>query len=170
MIEGRVGQVGLVGQVGQGRMKFGIGIAAVFALGIGPLPVQEPAPPQTSPPTSSGLSRSVRDGVYSAQQARRGALRSGLCVTCHGSDFQGDSAAALIGPVFTAKWNGKTIGDLFEIINKDMPNDDPGSLSRPQSADYLAYILLANDFPAGKSELPVDVETLKQIRFETPRP
>ena len=152
-------------------MKFGIAIAAVFALGIGPLPVQEPAPPQTSPQTSSGsLSRSVWDGVYSAQQARRGALRSGLCVTCHGSDFEGDSAAALIGPVFTAKWNGKTIGDLFEIINKDMPNDDPGSLSRQQSADYLAYILLANDFPAGKSELPVDVETLKQIRFETPRP
>ena len=72
--------------------------------------------------------------------------------------------------MFTAKWNGKTIGDLFEIINKDMPNDDPGSLSRQQSADYLAYILLANDFPAGKSELPVDMETLKQIRFETPRP
>jgi len=51
-----------------------------------------------------------------------------------------------------------------------MPNDDPGSLSRQQSADYLAYILLANRFPAGKSELAIDIEMLKQIRFEASKP
>src|SRR6266853_265606 len=153
-------------------MKFGIVIVAVLALGIGSLRAQEPAPPpHLSPATSSPqLSRSVWDGVYTAQQARRGALRSGLCVPCHGADFEGDSAAALTGPPFTAKWNGKTIGDLFELINKDMPNDDPGSLSRQQSADFLAYILLANEFPAGKSELSIDIEMLKQIRFEASKP
>jgi hypothetical protein len=153
-------------------MKFGIVIVAVLALGIGPLRAREPAPPaQLSPATSSPqLSRSVWDGVYTAQQARRGALRSGLCVPCHGADFEGDSAPALTGPAFTAKWNGKTIGDLFELINKDMPNDDPGSLSQQQSADFLAYILLANRFPAGKAELAIDIEMLKQIRFEASKP
>jgi hypothetical protein len=47
-----------------------------------------------------------------------------------------------------------------------MPADKPGSLSRPQNADLLAYIFQVNQYPAGKSDLPSDAEGLKKIRIE----
>ena len=155
-------------------MKFRIAAVILAVAGIAglcfPLRAQESSPSPQPPPATSPAqsSRSVRDGVYTVQQARRGAARSGLCAPCHGADLEGDTAPPLTGAVFTEKWNGKTVGELFEIISKDMPNDDPGSLSLRQSADYLAYILLANELPAGKAELPTETEILSQIRFEAP--
>jgi len=51
-----------------------------------------------------------------------------------------------------------------------MPEGRPGTLSRQQDADILAYILTGNQFPAGKTELNKETEILKQIRFESARP
>ena len=76
----------------------------------------------------------------------RGVPRNG-----HGADFEGDSAAALTGLPFTAKWSGKTIGDLFELINKDMPNDDPGSLTRPPPGGCAAGARTRRPSPASPS-------------------
>ena len=42
--------------------------------------------------------------------------------------------------------------------------------SREQNADILAYILRVNEFPAGKTELQRDTESLKQIRLEAAKP
>jgi len=42
----------------------------------------------------------------------------------------------------------------------------PGTLSRQQNADIVAYLLSFNQFPAGKTELAKDTDILKQIRFE----
>jgi len=39
-------------------------------------------------------------------------------------------------------------------------------LSREQNATLLAFILNANQFPAGAAELSTDGEKLRQIRFE----
>jgi mono/diheme cytochrome c family protein len=111
-------------------------------------------------------SRSVWDGVYTKEQATRGALTSGLCTQCHGDSFQGDPAPPLTGPDFLAKWDGSSVGDLFELIRQTMPDDDPGALTREQYADLLAYIFSLNKFPAGTIELATNAEPLKQIRFE----
>jgi hypothetical protein len=46
-----------------------------------------------------------------------------------------------------------------------MPQDKPGTLSRPQTADLIAYILNVNGAPAGQVELPADVEALKMIKI-----
>ena len=46
-----------------------------------------------------------------------------------------------------------------------MPFEKPGSLSRQQSADLLAYMLQAGKFPAGAVELGEGV--LAQIAFPT---
>jgi len=51
-----------------------------------------------------------------------------------------------------------------------MPNDRPGTLSRQQTADVLAYVFSFNRFPAGKAELARQTELLKQIKFEATRP
>ena len=47
-----------------------------------------------------------------------------------------------------------------------MPADHPGTLSRADCVDILAYILKVNKLPAGKTELPSDADALKQIQFD----
>jgi mono/diheme cytochrome c family protein len=117
-------------------------------------------------------SRSVWDGVYTVEQAKRGSdAFSTECASCHGTDLTGgDSAPPLMGGEFTSNWNGLTVGDLFERIRTSMPANNPGKLSRDKNADILAFILSVNQFPAGKSELERQTEVLKQIRFEATRP
>ena len=116
--------------------------------------------------------RSVWDGVYTAQQAARGRdAYANLCASCHGTDLTGgESAPPLMGGEFLANWNGLTVGDLFERIRTTMPASRPGSVSREQNSEVLAFILSANQFPAGSAELPRQTEALKQIRLESTRP
>jgi mono/diheme cytochrome c family protein len=111
---------------------------------------------------------SVWDGIYSAEQARKGeALYRQECASCHGEKLEGrGQAPPLTGGDFTMDWNGMTLDDLFEKIQTSMPADQPGHLSREQNATLLAFILNANKFPAGAAELPTDGERLRQIRFE----
>ncbi len=56
------------------------------------------------------------------------------------------------------------------MIQKLMPATAPGSLTRPQAADLLAYILSYNKFPAGKTELPSDEDSLKKLTVPKPAP
>ncbi len=112
--------------------------------------------------------RSVWDGVYTEDQAKRGEAAYGqFCSTCHGAALTGgEMAPALAGGDFTSNWNGTSVGDLFERIRISMPQNNPGSLSRQQNADMVAHLLSFSKFPAGKTELPAETEALKQIKFE----
>jgi mono/diheme cytochrome c family protein len=116
--------------------------------------------------------RSVWDGVYTEEQAKRGeALYQKECKGCHGVALAGgESSPPLTGGAFLSNWNGLTLGDLFERIRKTMPQNAPGKLNRQQNADVLALVLAANKFPAGKMELSRQTEFLKEIRFEAVRP
>ena len=116
----------------------------------------------------AATARSTWTGVYSAAQAKRGvAFYADACVRCHGDDLTGvDDAAPLVGPTFLSKLNGETMADLLEQTQKSMPKDDPGTLPRQQYVDMLAYLLKANAYPAGETELPREIEALKQIRIE----
>jgi len=122
------------------------------------LAAQQPAP------------RSVWDGVYTLGQAKRGALKSGLCVECHGDGFMGGPAPELAGADFAAKWQGRSVGDLFDLIRLTMPDNDPGALSREEYADLVAYILAVNKFPAGTTEISTSLEPLSQIRILAAKP
>jgi mono/diheme cytochrome c family protein len=117
-------------------------------------------------------SRSVWDGVYTEDQAKRGeAIYRKECAACHGTMLTGgESAPPLTGGPFLANWNGLTMGDLFDRIRKTMPQTNPGRLTRQQDADILAFMLSVNKFPAGKSELYRQSEMLKEIRFESAKP
>ena len=116
--------------------------------------------------------RSVWDGVYTADQAKRGQeLYAKECASCHGSDLTGgESAPALAGPGFLSNWTTLTVGDLFERTRVSMPENDPGKLPRAQLADLVAYLLSANRFPEGKTELDKQAEVLKQIRIDAEAP
>jgi mono/diheme cytochrome c family protein len=117
-------------------------------------------------------SRSVWDGVYTEDQSKRGEpIYRKECASCHGDMLTGgESAPPLTGGAFLANWNGLTLGDLFDRIRKTMPQSNPGRLTRQQDADILAFILSANKFPAGKTELYRQSEMLKEIHFESAKP
>ena len=98
-----------------------------------------------------GLTTSVWDGVYSEAQAQRGetAYRQS-CVNCHGPELEGaDMTPPLTGGTFTANWNDLTLGDLFDLV---------------------AFLLKANQWPAGTTELARELGTLKQIRIQSSKP
>ena len=137
-------------------------VAAACAFGF--TPGAQQAPPQDL--------RSVWDGVYTDGQARRGeASYLQECSNCHGRGLEGaDMTPALTGLTFTANWDGLTLGDLFERIRITMPANNPGSVPRQQIADTLAYLLSFNKFPAGETELPREVQALKQILFQASKP
>jgi len=117
-------------------------------------------------------SRTAWDGVYTDAQAARGAaLYTAQCANCHGATLGGvEAAPALTGTVFLGTWDGVSLGELAERIRVSMPQTDPGSLSRRETADVLAYMLQAGRFPAGAAELPADAAALGAITLRAARP
>ena len=119
--------------------------------------------------SEAAVTRSVWDGVYTKDQVRRGqATYQEECLKCHGETLAGGEAGpTLAGEEFRQKWNGKTVGGLFEVIRKTMPSDDPGNLSSREYSDLVAYILSVNEYPAGQKELGREIAALNEIRIET---
>jgi S-disulfanyl-L-cysteine oxidoreductase SoxD len=115
---------------------------------------------------------SVWDGVYTAEQVKRGETAYlQACAGCHGTALGGgDMTPPLVGGAFTSNWNDLTVGDLFDRIRTTMPLDNPGRLSRQQNADVIAFVLKANGWPAGAVELPADPAALKQIHIAAVKP
>jgi mono/diheme cytochrome c family protein len=111
-------------------------------------------------------SRTVWDGVYTEEQADRGAkLYAERCAQCHGDGLGGQEAGpALAGPSFYANWEGETLNALFERIRSSMPQDNPGSLSRAQNADVLAHMLRVGGYPAGSTALEPQAGVLLQVK------
>jgi mono/diheme cytochrome c family protein len=103
-------------------------------------------------------------------QAERGHVAyERACAGCHGGDLRGDEpmeVPALVAERFTAQWGGGPISDLFDKISRAMPADKPGTLSRTEYADIVAYILERNRYPAGPTELPSDSAALKSYILE----
>jgi mono/diheme cytochrome c family protein/SAM-dependent methyltransferase len=116
--------------------------------------------------------RSVWDGVYTEEQAKRGAdVFDRECANCHGPAGAGGSMApALVGPAFSANYDGQTVGDLFDRNRTSMPVGREGQLSPQQNADITAFMLQVNKFPAGTTELPAQSMTLKQIKYVAESP
>jgi mono/diheme cytochrome c family protein len=116
--------------------------------------------------------RSVWDGVYTEQQANRGAiLYEKECAGCHGPGGAGGSMApALTDAAFAANYDGQTVGDLFERNRVTMPVGREGQLTGQAIADITAFMLQANKFPAGSEELATQAMPLRQIRYEAQKP
>jgi mono/diheme cytochrome c family protein len=118
------------------------------------------------PAQANGGGKSTNDGVYTREQALRGQdVYAGNCKSCHTPESH-------TGPVFTAKWNGKPLLELYAYVRDLMPKNDPGTLSPEEYADVLAYMLRINKLPVGDEDLPSDTTALKRIRFQvgSPRP
>ena len=125
--------------------------------------------------TPAQSSRRVLDGVYTDAQAGRGlALYKQHCGYCHRDDLTGGGseagAPALAGPVFIYRWLGQPVADVFLEIGLTMPKNKPDTLTPQVVADIVSFLLKSNEMPAGKSELPADLEALKLITMTEPPP
>jgi len=94
----------------------------------------------------------VLDGVYTDAQAKRGEAEYGMnCAKCHeGADVDG---SPLNGDPFVDRWREDRLATLFTFIRTNMPRDTPGKLAEAAYRDILAFLLQANGYPAGGSEL-----------------
>ena len=113
-------------------------------------------------------SRSIWDGVYSAEQVARGKkIYQAECADCHGEALEGiDKASPLTGPIFAKNWTGKSVGRLIDATRRTMPPDSPGTYSRQLCTDVVAYVLSENGYPTGKTDLAPDAPDLRQLVLE----
>jgi len=103
---------------------------------------------------SAGQLRSAADGIYSTAQAARGRdMYAAQCAECHGKAMEGTIGPPLVGDEFLSAWSARPLADFVDKIQKTMPFEMPGTLSRSQSADLTAYILQSGKFPGGPREL-----------------
>ena len=107
----------------------------------------------------------VLDGVFTAAQARRGRrVYTQNCDSCHGPELKGgEMAPSIAGSDFIVFWTELPVGSLFDRIRVSMPEDGPGRLTDEEYTDVVAYLLDANDYPAGDQELPADKTALDMI-------
>jgi hypothetical protein len=81
--------------------------------------------------------------------------------------MEGTIGPPLAGQDFLSAWSGRPLAPLVDKIQKTMPFNLPGSLSRQQSTDLAAYMLKFANFPAGRTELSDAM--LPQVAFPTVR-
>ena len=130
--------------------------------------------PVTRPHAASRAqaNRTVWDSVYTLSQASRGEtayVKS--CARCHQASLGGaDQSPPLAGGAFLGNWNGVPLSDLQERIRTTMPSDSVGIYDRQLVTDVMAYMLKANGFPAGASDLPKETERLKEIVVQAAKP
>jgi cytochrome c len=120
--------------------------------------------------------RSVRDGVYTEAQARRGEqVFKTECSYCHQDDLSGGffdngvgrapalAGARAFGSSFGERWNNATVGEMVATIAAAMPQQKPASLTLQQYVDIVSFLLSKNEIPPGPSELPTDIDTLGNV-------
>ena len=118
--------------------------------------------------TNASEPKSIRDGVFTAEQARRGQVAyTGPCDRCHGYKLDGASddpdmlpAPPVAGAKFLRRWNGRSLAALYVYLRESMPANNPGYLSDAEVVDIAAYMLAASGMPAGSTELQSSVEAL----------
>jgi len=121
---------------------------------------------------SGQAQKTVWDGVFTEEQAKRGAdVYAEKCAMCHGDSLGGvESAPPLTGPAFYANWEGESLNALFDRIRMSMPLDNPGSLSRAQNADVVAHMLSVGGYPAGSAPLEGQAGVLGGIKVMAYKP
>jgi len=117
---------------------------------------------QTTTTTTTTAETTVRDKVFSAEQAKRGrASYDGKCASCHDGGTMGPE---LWGDPFLTQWENKDVAGFFSRIQTTMPEDAPGTLADKEVLDLIAYVLQTNGFPAGDKEL-ASKEALAGMKF-----
>ncbi|MDH5235673.1 MAG: cytochrome c [Gemmatimonadota bacterium] len=84
------------------------------------------------------------------------------CVECH---EKGD----LTNANFQLKWSGQSALDLVDLIQRTMPDDEPGALTRGTYVAIVTYLMKLNGMSAGTAMLASDSTALRGVRLEFAR-
>jgi len=84
------------------------------------------------------------------------------CTECH---EKGD----LTDANFQLKWGGQSAFDLFDIIQRTMPEDEPGGLTPGTYTAIVAYLMKLNGMPVGSAVLASDSTSLRSVRLNFAR-
>jgi len=105
--------------------------------------------------------RNTMVGVYTADQAIKGKeVFQGTCSGCH-------TVASHSGPIFAARWMGRSLFEFYDYVSRLMPKSAPGTLSEDEYVWVTAYVLKLNGMPASKYELSAEPAILKAIRIDS---
>ena len=109
-------------------------------------------------PDAAAQTKTVWDGVYTKEQAARGAASfAANCSRCHTADADSDGGRPLAGKAFWSSFRESTVDRLLDYVSKNMPNGAAaGTLEASTYADLVAFILSHNEIPAGAAELTKD--------------
>jgi hypothetical protein len=109
----------------------------------------------------------IWSGVYTTAQSERGkAAFVKSCSNCHSSTLEGTvRAPALRGDRFMADWLNTNTYTLFTKLRDTMPATYPESVADDVKLDIMTYLLQANSFPAGSTELKLDEKDLANIQI-----
>lgn len=114
---------------------------------------------------SEGGERTIFDGVFTEDQADRGARFFGTdCSGCHGNTARGTTGApGLIAYTFDNKYANQPLYTYFDYMRTNMPPGNAGWFTDQEYADITAYLLELHGAPAGDTELEGTEEALSQI-------
>jgi alcohol dehydrogenase (cytochrome c) len=109
--------------------------------------------------------KAAGDGVFTSDQSKRGeAIYNANCAMCHQPDLGGkEPVPELAGDKFLSHWLNHPVAELFTRVSTTMPQGKPGSLTHAEYIDVIAFILDANGFKSGDTELQADSDALKTI-------
>ena len=97
-------------------------------------------------PLAAQEDRTIRDGVYTDEQALRGEdVFYTICTGCH-------EVWEFTDAIFHENWTDQPVYFIAKEIKDLMPDDDPGTREGPEVMDVLSYILQLNGYPAGEAE------------------
>jgi len=126
-------------------------------------------PPANDPPAAAS-SDDPPPALYTRTQARAGQrVFRQHCAKCHGRNLQGSLGPAIAGTQFleAAQHNHWSVEIIRYLVVNTMPLHDPGSLSKEQYADVLAYLLASSCYPAGDKPFPQrDDPGLKKVQLQ----
>jgi mono/diheme cytochrome c family protein len=109
--------------------------------------------------------KTAGDGIFTTDQSKRGeAIYNANCAMCHQPDLGGkEPVPELAGDKFLSHWLNHPVAELFTRVSTTMPQGKPGSLTHDQYIDVISFLIDANGFKSGATELKADSDALKTI-------
>ena len=109
-------------------------------------------------------SQQLQQASHSEVQAAQGQqVYSQYCSACHLSNLTGSFEAPSLNDLnFRNNWTNRSVLELYDLLQRTMPPQSPGSLNGEQYASLIAYLLQENNIESNQEELLL---TANQVVF-----